>query len=162
MTGLEYAIKMEADGEKYYREQAKLNQGNSVGIACLILAKAEHKHAQLLRNKLNTLDYVLPDEKSFMQIKNVFNKIGDFKSDIKSTPGQLDFYRAALELEQNSITFYTTLLASVADAAEKDLFMYLIGQEKLHFTLLDSMVTMLRHADEWVESAEFGLRNETY
>lgn len=162
MTGLEYAIAMESDGEKYYREQAKLNQRSSVGVACLILAKAEHKHALLLRSKLNNLEYVLPDEKSYMQIKNVFSEIGDLKSDIRSTPSQLDFYRTALELEQNSINLYTSLLSSASDAAEKDLLLYLIGQEELHFSLLDSMVTMLRHAEEWVESAEFGLRNETY
>jgi len=162
MNAIEYAINMELDGENYHKEQASLNQNNSIEVVCLILAKAEHHHALILRNKMDGLVYELPDDASYMKIQNVFKNIGDFKSDITATPSQLDFYRSALDLEKLSIDLYTRLFAETSDQIEKDIFQYLIEQEKLHFSLLDAMVTMLRHAEDWVESAEFGLRNETY
>lgn len=162
MNALEYAIDMEMDGEKYYSEQAKLNQNNSIRIVCLILAKAELNHAQILRNKLDGLIYDLSEAGSYLKMNNIFKDLGDFKSDIKKSPSQLDFYRVALELEKQSIDFYSNQLTSTLDINEKDLFRYLIEQERLHYSLLNEMVTMLRHAEEWVESAEFGLRNETY
>lgn len=162
MNALEYAINMEIDGENYYSEQAKLNHHNSLEVVCLLLAKAEHNHAQLLQNKAAGLTYELSDDDSYSKIKNVFKDAGDFKSDIKVTPNQLDFYRTALEKEKQSIELYTNLLSNAADAHEKALFNFLIEQENQHFSILDEMVTMLRHAEEWVESAEFGLRNETY
>lgn len=162
MNALEYAIDMEMDGEKYYSEQAELNDNNSIKVVCLILAKAECKHAQILRNKLDGLTYDLSDAGSYLKINNIFKDLGDFKSDVKATPSQLDFYRTALDIEKQSIDFYTNLLTKTGDENEKELFKYLIEQENLHFSLLDEMVTMLRHAEEWVESAEFGLRKETY
>lgn len=162
MNALEYAIQMEIDGEKYYGEQARLNHNNSIVIVSRILEKAERRHELLLRSKLQNLPYSLSDDESYMEIKNVFNNIGNFKSDIRTTPNQLEFYRHALEIEKQSIDLYVNLLNDTSDKDETDLFQYLIDQENLHFRLIDEIVTMLRHAEEWVESAEFGLRKETY
>ncbi len=162
MNTLDFAIKMEVDGEKYYSEQARLNQNSSLEVVCRMLAKAEQRHAELLQSMLDGLTFELSDEDSYTKIRNIFEDIGDFKSHIKKTPGQLDFYRAALEKEKQSIDLYTSLLKDAVDLNEKELFKYLIEQEKEHFSIIDELVTMLRHAEEWVESAEFGLRNETY
>ncbi|MPM23630.1 hypothetical protein SDC9_70104 [bioreactor metagenome] len=162
MNTLDYAIEMESDGEKYYEEQAKLNENSSVKTVCLILARDEGIHAQILQNKMNKHEYKLIDTESYTKIKSIFKNAKNFKSEIRDTPTQLEFYRTALEKEKQSIDLYTDLLANAADIKESDLFKYLIEQETRHFSLLDEMVAMLRHAEEWVESAEFGLRKETY
>ena len=162
MNTLNYAIAMEYDGEKYYEEQAKLNENNSVKTVCLLLAKDEGMHAQILQNKMNELSYELQDTDSYVKSKNIFKDADNFKSDISDTPTQLEFYGTALEKEKQSIDFYTGLLEKTADIKERALFKYLVEQETLHFSLLEEMVNMLRHAEEWVESAEFGLRTETY
>ena len=162
MNTLDYAIQMEVDGEEYYTEQAKLNENNSVKTVCLILAKDEGIHAQILQNKMKNVSYELSDTESYAKIKSIFKNADDFKSEIRDKPTQLEFYRTALEKEKESIALYTDLLVKATDIKESDLFRYLVEQETLHFSLLDEMVSMLRHAEEWVESAEFGLRNETY
>ena len=162
MNTLDYAIEMEFDGEKYYEEQAKLNENSSVKTVCLILARDEGIHAQILQNKMNKHEYKLVDTESYAKIKSIFKNAENFKSEIRDIPTQLEFYRTALEKEKQSIDLYTDLLANAADIEESNLFKYLIEQETRHFSLLDEMVEMLRHAEEWVESAEFGLRTETY
>ena len=162
MNALEYAVNMELDGEKYYKEQALLNENNSVKTVCLILAKDEGIHAKILKNKMDGLAYDLPSTDSYAKIKNLFEDIGNFKSEIKETPTQLEFYRVAQGKEKQSVDLYTDFLAKTADSDEQNLFRYLIDQEKLHFSLLDELAELLRHSEEWVESAEFGLRTEEY
>ncbi len=48
MDILVYAIKMELDGEKYYKEQAKLNRENNLYNVFMDLAKDESDHAKIL------------------------------------------------------------------------------------------------------------------
>ena len=133
-----------------------------MAVVCNILADAERSHEALLRSKMDGMKTELPEAQSYAGMKNMFETADDFKSDIKATPTQLEFYRTALAFEQKSIDLYTDMLEKAADDSEKDLFKFLIGQEKEHFLLLDELVNELRHAEEWVEDAEFGLRNETY
>lgn len=118
---------------------------------------------------MNTLDYAIEMEfdgekyyEEQAKLKSIFKDANNFKSEIRDKPTQLEFYITALEKEKQSIDLYTDLLAKAAGIKERALFKYLVEQETLHFSLLDEMVTMLRHAEEWVESAEFGLRTETY
>lgn len=162
MNALDYAVNMELDGEKYYTEQAHLNENNGAKIVCLILAKDEGLHAQILRKKMDALAYELPDTDTYTKIKNIFKDIENFKSEINETPTQLEFYRTALENEKKSIDLYTGFLAETVDFNERILFGYLITQEKLHYSLFSELVTLLGHAEEWPESPEFGRRLESY
>ena len=162
MNPLEYAIKMEHDGENYYREQAEINKNNSLYSVCILLADEEKKHASILTNKLNEKPYELKDSDTFGQAKNIFNDIGNIKVDGKETPDQLDFYKVALDMEKQSIDLYRDFLAKTTESKEKELFNYLIKEEHQHYELFEELVSMLRHADEWVESAEFGTRKYRY
>jgi rubrerythrin len=162
MNALDYAIDMERDGEKYYTEQAQLNKNNAVKEVCLILAKEERIHAQILKNKADKRAYELPSSDSYEKIKSLFKDMENFKSEINETPTQLEFYKVALEKEKQSIDLYTDFLEKTTDPEEQKLFEYLIEQEKSHFALFDELVTMVRHSEEWVESAEFGIRKEDY
>ena len=160
MNTLSFAIKMEADGEKYYTAQAKINENNSLQTVCLMLAADEKRHGEILQKKLAGQVYALPDSPILETAKNVFSNIGQFKSQIKAIPSQLDFYRMALDQERRSIDLYYQFLYDAADDQDKQLFTYLIEQEENHFTTLEELVTLLDHAEEWVEFAEFGLRKD--
>lgn len=160
MNILEFAINMELEGEKYYKEQAEKNNDNSLKNIFLILAKDENNHAEILQNKSNNLPYELNNNETLSEAKNLFKGIKDFKNEIKQTPDQLDLYRAALEKEKESIQLYEKLLSEANDDKSKDLFNFLINQEKDHYTTLDELVSQLNKSNDWVESAEFGLRLE--
>lgn len=158
MRNLKFAIKMENDGENYYLEQAKINAENSLRTVCLLLAKDENNHARILTLKLNDENFLLTESEALSKAKTVFANLRDFKTDAKETAKQLDFYRMASEMEKRSIDFYEGLLASANDVTEKTLFEFLVKQEKQHFEVLDELASQLRNAEEWVESAEFGVR----
>jgi rubrerythrin len=160
MKNLEFAIGMEKDGEKYYLKLSEINKDNSLYTVCISLAKDETEHGRILRSKLTGISYELKDTETLTKAKSIFRGNPDFKNKIKENSSQLDLYRVALDKEKQSIDLYSGFLSEAADNHEKDLFEYLVKQEKVHYELIDELVMLLLHADEWVEDADFGLRQE--
>lgn len=160
MNVLEYAIKMELDGEKYYREQAQINKNNKLYTVCLMLAEDEKNHARILNQKLNEMVYELASIDTLAKAKNIFEDLGNLKMETKEVLSQLDFYSIAQEKEKQSINLYKDFLDKATNNQEKELFEYLIGQERQHYEVLEELVMLLRRAEEWVEAAEFGTRKE--
>ena len=160
MAIFEFAIGMEMDGEKYYRDQAQRNAGNPLEKIFYMLAEDEKRHAEILQNKEAGGDYALAQNETLAGSKSIFQGIGDFKSEIQIVPGQLDLYTAAMEMEKKSIDLYEEFLSKAQDEPSKEIFAYLIGQEKEHYTIMEDLAEMVRHALDWVESAEFGIRKE--
>ncbi len=160
MNILEFAIKMEHKGEKYYTEQAEINKDNVLSTVFLKLAKDESMHAKVLQSKANKLSYNLMQNETLSEAKNVFSDIEARKIGINQIPNQLGVYRLALENEKASITLYRKYLYEATDDESKKLFEYLIKQEEDHYEIIDLLVSLLSRSEEWVESAEFGLRKE--
>lgn len=91
---------------------------------------------------------------------NVFKGVSDFKSEIRTTPTQLELYRDVMEREKKSIDLYKEMLAEAVEEQDKELFEFLVLQETNHFTMFEEMVSLLSRPEEWVEDAEFGVRKE--
>jgi len=160
MNILEVAIAMEVDLEKYYLKQAKLNEGNPLSKVFIMLAKDEKEHADILRSKSKELSYDLKSNETLVESKKIFKGMEDFKMEIKELPSQLDSFRMALEMEQKSIDAYQKILTETKDEKARDLFKFLIKQEKEHFKIIEQLVIHLTRPEEWVEDAEFGVRGE--
>lgn len=161
MNYVEFAIQMEIDGEKYYREQAEKNKGNLLEKVFLDLAEDEKRHAELVRNYADATDvmeYNLDEENALTEFENVFKKESDFKIDIKLNPDQLDAYRLALKKELESIDLYKKMKDEANSEKGKNLFDYLIKQEENHYKIFNDIIEHLMKAEEWVEDAEFGKR----
>ena len=157
MDILKFAIEMEKEGEKYYKEQAEINHNNSLYTVFINLAKDECYHAQIIENKLNKIAYK-PDASLSNWTKNVFDGIDNFKIEVKEIPQQIDAYRMALEKEKQSIELYQNLLKEANE--DKALFEFLISQEEEHYKILDEIVKLVNRPNEWVENAEFGKREK--
>jgi len=160
MNILEFAMNMELAGQIYYTEQAEINKGNSLSKVFLMLAKDEAMHSKILQNKVNKLPCDLIQSDSLTEAKNIFSNLGADKDGMKHISDQLDVYRLGLEKEKESITLYQKYLSEATDDESKKLFEYLIKQEKNHYAIIDQLVLLISRPNEWVESAEFGLREE--
>ena len=75
-------------------------------------------------------------------------------------PKQLEIYKIGLEKERQSIEVYEKFLLEAKDEKSKELFEYLLKQEKEHFSILEEMIILINRTDDWVESPEFGVREE--
>ena len=65
----------------------------------------------------------------------------------------------AMDLEQTTEAFYREQ-AAFAEPKQRDLLLSLADAEKRHYQLVSSLVIYFDRPTEWVESAEFGLREE--
>ena len=155
MDILEYAIKMENDGEKFYLELAEQNKDTKLNNVFRSLANDEAHHAKIIRDKRQGIATSFSEETE-TAAKNVFS---DDEFMIESdVPGQVDAYKGALEKEQESIDLYKKLKSEAE--GDEELFSFLIEQEEGHYKLIEEIIEMVNRPNEWVESAEFGRRKE--
>ena len=160
MESYEFAIKMELDGERYYKEQAKKHKDSGLAVVFLTLAGDERKHAQVLRDRMGDLIPELSDTLSYDEYKNVFKEASDFHSIIKEDIDQLDVYSLAMDKEKSSIDLYKKMLKEAQTDEDLKMFEFLIKEEETHYRILEEIWTHVSRIQEWVESAEFGLREE--
>lgn len=160
MELLSLALTLEEDLQSFYQKQAELHQGNSLQTVFELLAKEEERHLEILMSHADKIDVPLRDNDILAEIKPIFKEIADFKSEIKLYATQLDAYRMALDKEIESLNFYRELQNKSSEEASKKVFGYLILQEDKHCIILEELVKLVTRPEEWVESAEFGLREE--
>lgn len=160
MNLYDYAIKMEQDGARYYNEQAEKNKKHAIGRVFSFLAQSEERHAILLQERVKNQKIDLNELKVQSDEANIFTAIDEFKADVTSIPRQLDVYEMALDMEQKSIDLYCGMLEKATSEADQKFLQFLIDQEKQHHMLFDTLLTLVRRPEEWVEDAEFGPRED--
>lgn len=161
MNFIELAINLERENHAFYLEQAEANRDTELYNVFMLLAKDEEAHFNLLSDHAQKIPYKLEDKVDFTLYRNIFKKILDSgEVDFISNPGQLDIYRKALSIEEKALALYCDIKAESKDERDIDLLNYLISQENAHIKILDTLTYHLNKAVEWVEDAEFGLREE--
>lgn len=158
MDTYELALSLEEDMEKYYLEQADKHDDENLKKVFLTLAEAERQHAKLLTENKDKLTAPVEDKDIVEEVKNLFKNIKDIKSIGKTTPTQLDSYRKALEMEEKSLKLYNGLQEK--DPERKEIYKFLANEEDKHCIILEEMVKLVKRPEEWIESAEFGVRED--
>lgn len=158
MNTIDFAINMELEGQRYFEEQAKLNQDNELHTVFLILAEAEKQHAELLKKRKEFEPYTLDVNSIGPDTWTAITEFTHMQGENKEK--QLDMYRKAYRLEENSIQLYKDLMTKTSVPENIELYQFLIGQEKEHLKFFEDLVILLTRPEEWVESAEFGEREE--
>jgi rubrerythrin len=160
MDVLQYALDMELDGERYYRRQAETYADTPLKPVFDTLAKDELKHAEIVRGRMEGTAYQLKASEAQFSRKNLFQGMKDYVPLVKDNPDQAALYHEALELEQRSIDLYTDIRSKSADAQTLEMLDFLIREESRHYQILEDVFRFVNRPNEWVESAEFGLREE--
>jgi len=160
MHSLDYAIRTEVDGVKFYAEQAHRNKGTTLQKVFDLLAEEERQHEVILRHLLSDTFSEIPDNTSLKNTKTIFSDLDNFKDEIRANPHQVEVYRLAREMEQKSIDLYEKMNSEAKNEIEKTVLQYLLKQEMRHYQMMDEFVIRIGRPDEWVEAAEFGPREE--
>jgi len=160
MDLLQFAIDMELDGEKHYRSQAEKNTANPLGVVFQLLADDEAKHAQLLRSLAKGDVSAYQGQITPPAEGNPFHDASEAVKTAKPAPEQAELYRITIEMERKSVDLYTRMYAETEDAATGALFHFLIQEENRHRDLMEELYQHVNRPNNWVESAEFGVREE--
>jgi rubrerythrin len=160
MNIFDFALKMELDGEKYYRDLAGKTRYDDLKKVLIGLAEDEKRHYEIIQLAQNQTFKFIKADPSLAKIKNVFADntefVGDKKEFIaKLKDEQFDYYQAALVKENQSVELYQKLKESVENPDGRAICEKLIHEEKKHVEVLDNIIKMLNNVNDWVESAEF-------
>jgi rubrerythrin len=168
MDIFEFALIMELDGEKYYRDQAAKTKYYDLKKVLEGLAEDEQRHYKIIKLAQNHTFKHIEAAPSLSNIQNVFTKNKDkkFVADnqefiAKLKDEQIDVYRAALIKEKESVELYKKLKDESKRQEETMIFETLMHEEEKHVEVLDNIIEMLNHVNDWVEAAEFN-HQDTY
>ncbi|MDF2500248.1 MAG: nuclease superfamily protein [Anaerosporomusa subterranea] len=159
MNIFDYALKMELDGEAFYRNLAATVNDADLKTVLEALGDDEQRHYKIIQlAQRQTFQYIESDP-SLHKLKNVFANqkfVGDKQAFIaKLKDEQIDVYRAALVKERESVEVYKKLKEGSRQQAEKTICEKLLHEEEKHAEIIGNIIEMLNHVNDWVEAAEF-------
>ena len=155
MNIIEHALKMEKDGEAYYRELASKAGNKDIEEIFIMLADVEAKHYESFLQLKNNQDILTSEENILPDVKNVFQRMSLEKAPANLPKGQIDAYMKARNIERESRDFYLKKYEETSDPIEKELCMNIAEEEQQHYIILDNIINFMSHPDTWLEDAEW-------
>ncbi|MCF6147803.1 MAG: ferritin family protein [Candidatus Kuenenia sp.] len=151
----EFAMQMEKDGEKYYRDSAqKVNNTGLKNILC-ILADAEAKHYDILQKMKQNETIHPPDTQILSNVKNIFIQMNENKDTFGVNISQIDLYKKAQDIEKKSKEFYLEKAEDAKDPSQREIFLKIAEEEKKHYSILENIINFVSRPLNWLENAEW-------
>jgi len=160
MDVFDYAMKMEEEGEDYYRELAEKCGNSSLKGILNMLADEEVKHYNVLEEMKNNESPQLPETTLLADAKNIFEEISEKDESFDFDISQQELYRRAQELEQESEDFYLRRAEEAENQPLKEMLLKIAEEEKKHYFLLENIIEFISRPETWLENAEFGQLDE--
>ena len=85
---------------------------------------------------------------------------GVLKEDFVKAHSQLELYMKARDMEQHGIDYFTEQKRNPENELNVEIIDKIIAEEKRHYKLLTNIIEFIATPDDWVESAEFGVRGD--
>lgn len=156
---IDEAIALEERAELNYRSAAETTSDVGAAAVLNLLADEEAKHVTALRlmnvGSVGNSDSLITAAQDW--IGGVIEGAG---GSISTDTGLHDVLQRSLEIERATEVFYRARGEETDDPSIKDLFGRLALLENVHFLFVSSLVEYYDRPAEWIESAEFGLRDE--
>jgi len=156
MSIFEFAMQMEVDGEKFYRELADKSSNSGLKKIFSNLADEEVNHYNVFKNikEHSSLDIegttILEDSKNiFAQMKAQNN------TDVSADVDQKEAYKVALDMETNAYNYFEEKAEESSEPAEKKLLLAIAREERRHHRLIQGLIDFISQPETWLENAEF-------
>ncbi len=151
----EFAMKMEKDGEGYYRELATKTEDTGLKNIFAMLADAEVVHHNIFRKMKENEKVRVAHTKILSRVKNIFEKMRQEGKDTDINITQTELYRKAQEIERNSRNFYLKEADEVKDPDQKEIFFKIADEEKKHYFILEGIIDFVSRPQTWLENPEW-------
>ena len=158
MNIYEYALKMERDGEKFYRELAGNCRIEGVRTILTMLASEEVKHYDTITLLKKQAGNSLPvNSKIVDNVRSIFVRMKEKKADICFDSSELDSYKKARDIEEMSQKFYLDKAADTEQEGERQIFLRLAAEEEKHLRIMENLVEFVARPEpgNWLENAEW-------
>jgi len=158
MNIYEYAMQMEKDGEKFYRDLAGNCRVEGIRTIFNMLASEEVRHYNTIALlKKQAGNSPLTKTKVLENAKNIFIRMKEEKADMRFDSSELDSYRKAAAIEEMSRKFYLDKAADAGQENGKQIFLRLAAEEEKHLRIMENIVEFVARPEpgHWLENAEW-------
>ena len=169
MDMFSFAIQMEEDAEKLYRDLAARTGNDGIRKVLTRLAEegtvqkesGEGRHKKAIISVQKRIQ-VHPEKQSSSEITTIFEEMRKNPASLPGDTDALELYEKALEIEKKGMEYYKQQFTENADEESRKLFSYLEKQELFHYSVVENLVQMIRKPEWWVENAEFTPKGDSY
>jgi rubrerythrin len=156
MNVFEFAMRMEKDGEAFYREIAEKTRDIGLKKIFTTLADEEVVHYNTFKSLSEKIAAEAAESNVLEKAKNIFAEMkaaGGY--DFAAETPQIEAYKKAMEAEKEAYSFYEKKAAEAADPAEKKILLTFAREERRHYRLLENVIEFVSRPEGWLENAEF-------
>ena len=157
---MQKAIQIEEEAEQFYRDAAEETSNPLAEHTFVALADWEVEHKKLLQsvydaaqanNSCPALTELDAEQVNMVEeAGRLFSQaLEDLRGDLATDPTLDAAYATAMEKERRSIRFYQERLDESSTDEERDLFGFLVGQERGHLNLLATTEEYLNDTTYW-------------
>ena len=155
MNAYEYAMKVEKDGEQYYRELAEKSLYSGLKMVFNILANEEVKHYNVIKKMMSESDVDLKDLDIILDTKTIYEVLSTEKDNVNFNNDEVKFYEEAIAREDGAQQFYLEKAEELESEKEKQIFLQLAEEEGKHAVVLQNILDFIEEPKNFVEAAEF-------
>lgn len=156
MNVFEFAMKMELDGKDLYEKLARETALPGLRDIFSQLAADEQKHYEIFRAlKGQARPKAMADTPVLEQAKNVFEDLLARKDALGPVKGDLEGYRQALKVEEDSFRLYEGAAEKEKDKGVRELLLRIAGEEHKHFEILQNIHDFVNAPSQYLAWGEF-------
>lgn len=154
MNAYEYALKLEREGEKYYRELAASSPHPGLKAAFNILADEEVRHCKAIEDMMNTSCFDPEKLDMMLDADTIHKKLID-RDSVDFNSDEIKFYREAIQREDEAGVFYVEKAKEAKNEHERELFLKLAQEEQKHVEILQEILDFIEEPQQLIAAAEF-------
>ena len=156
-----FAMKMEQDGEAFYRELAEKSGNAGLRRIFSSLAEDEAKHYAIFQKLHEGRKATVTADAGLENVKNIFREMrASGQADFTGEQSLADAYRQAMAAEQEAYTLYEQKAATATDPDASRILLAFAREERRHYRLLENVLNYVTRPESWLEDAEFARLDE--
>ena len=156
MNVFEFAMQMEKDGEKFYRELAEKAGDAGLKKIFTTLADEEVVHYNTFKSLFEKTKAKAVESNVLEKAKNIFTEMKAAGTiNVSAATSQVEAYKQAMKAEEEAYTFYEKKAEECDDPAEKQILLTFAKEERRHYRLLENVVEFVSRPEQWLEDAEY-------
>ncbi len=154
------AIQMETDGIKFYTDLANKTLHPMGKAMFRSFAEDEKLHAKRLKALLSAPEAPpqgkgKDGESPQKRLVTVFQKMGEeIRGKTLSGANDIDAVKLAMGAEEKGIVFYEKAAKESGDPKEREMYVFLAGEERTHLSILKNTLDYLKNAELWEAESE--------
>lgn len=154
MNIYEYAMKVEKEGEEYYRNLADKSSNTGLKRVFTMLADQEVKHYAALKRMARNDGFDIKDYEAFNDEKTIYEILKETKADA-FPKDEIAYYEEAIAHEDDMASYYLEKAKEVETEGEKYILTAISEEEAKHKEILENILEYIREPDSLIASAEF-------